>query len=197
MNKIRHSFMDTVVVALVAKRYAITQFMAQAGVFFYLFDMVRFEFAVSTALLAFIAVTLQYRCFPCQIFGAAPSLILTVTLALGYTLAFDAAIGSVVSLASSPIECHRLRASKFFRANFTSDKFCIRKRSAFTAAIHRPANVGRGSFYFLTAVLAMNRNLLRLIECRALSGAESFLLIRVPIPVRLFRDDIPASFAML
>ena len=197
MNEVRLSIVDTIVMALVTKRYAIAQFMAQVGAFFYLFDMVRFEFTVSTALLAFVAVTFQYGGFPCQIFWAAPALILTVTLALGYALTFDAAIGSIVSLASSSIECHGLWPSKFFRTNFASKKFCSRKSSALTTAIYSPANVRGGTLYFLAAIFAINRNLLRLIERRALAGAESFLLIRVPIPVRFFRDDIPASFTVL
>jgi len=188
MNKVWFATMHAVIMALVAKRHAVTQFMAQVWTLSNLLDVMCFKFAVCPAMLALIPVTFQYGGFPFQIFGAAPALILSVVFALGNSLTFPAAINM---LACS----HGWALYELLTANLAGEQ------NGFTAALYRAidfsANMRPGTKQGLSASCTCNHNLLRLRGGCAIMGAKSFLGIFIPIAIVLFWNELTTGFAGL
>ncbi len=188
MNKVRLAAMHAVVMAVMAKRQAVADFMAQFRAGLDRHDVMRFQSSRGAAMLARVAISREHCRFPSQVFRAASSLILEVVTALRDALASHAAI-DVRS------DAHTGLRREDLPAHFTSE-LCA-PAAALSRAVNRAAHERWRSSDHLAARGARGGYLTQLGGCAALSGAVPLPSVHVPIAVRLFGDDRTANLASL
>lgn len=188
MNKVGCAIMDTVIMAIVTKALPIIGVMAQFRIILNWLDMVCFQVAVTVAHLARIIITFQDRFFPGQVFRAAPPLILSVVFALCYALAFL----PTINVFALPLT---YAGNESFTANFTRKPLAI--TAAFMGTIDIIPYVRWASFNLFPTGCTFNNNFLRLADCIASARTKPLLNIFIPIPINLFRNDLPANLTSL
>lgn len=187
MNEVRHSFVDAVIVALMAQRQSVADVMAQVRVVSYFLDVVRLKTAICSAMLTGVVVSLEYGSFPCKVFWAASALCLSVVLAHCHKLTCLAAIHMGISTGRRALY---ERLATRFTGVFNS------VASALYRAIYLAPYMRWRPLDFFAAVHARNRYLLRLRCGIAGPTTESFFGVLVPVPIAFFGNDVAAGIAV-
>jgi hypothetical protein len=189
MNKVRHSIMDAVVMALMAERQAVTNVVSQFWIVLNCFDMVCFKLFFRSAMLASIVISFEYLRFPCQIFRASSTVILLFVFALGYALAFSTTVDMI-----APYTFARA-LNKHLTAYFTSI-FAFILSACLGAIYYIPSHKRGRPLKNFTTLYAGTSNLLRLRGGAAFLRTKPLFSIFVPITVRFFCDDSAACFTL-